>query len=288
MTVRGIPSLQNKRLSGQAVSQRLIECHNVDGCIDLMDNPSTLEELQTTSSRKQESSTTHVATTEAVPLTSVLIKSFPKKEEGLGLINTEVFIYAVCGVSTFLILIFTIVCLCVHRKSKKANVNGLSENQIRGNNRQDDEDVDLEISHNISTEKGTGHEYEEIDEHKMSEFFIISSLEQASLSDNDNSSESSDGIRLPNDGYLNPYTPLLSTKQQTEDSHGESDEHNRSSKVNILYTNLYQSLKLNRDDKIRLYTRCHSVQYLELVDEPIEKKNETIIRENGKRHVQTL
>lgn len=34
----------------------LHRCHNVDGCIDmidLMDNPSTLEELQTSSSRKQ-------------------------------------------------------------------------------------------------------------------------------------------------------------------------------------------------------------------------------------------
>ncbi|CAG2196200.1 unnamed protein product [Mytilus edulis] len=88
-----------------------------------------------------------------------------------------------------------------------------------------DEDVDLEISQNISTEKGTGHEYEEIDERKMSDFFIISSLEQGDLSDNDNSSESSDGIRLPNDGYLNPYTPLQSSLQQI-DNHNKSDEYN--------------------------------------------------------------
>lgn len=32
----------------------------------------------------ESSTTTHVATTEAVPLTSVLIKTFPRKEEGLG------------------------------------------------------------------------------------------------------------------------------------------------------------------------------------------------------------
>lgn len=179
-------------------------------------------------------------------------------------------------------------CLCVHRKSKNANVNQLSENHIHGNNRQADEDVDLEISQDISTEKGTCHEYEEIDERKMSDFFIISSLQQGDLSNNDNSSESSDGIRLPNEGYLNPYQPLQPTLPQTGDSHSESDEHNRPSKVNLLYTNLYQSLKSNRDENIRLYSRCYSVQYLELVDEPIEKKNETIIKENSKRHVQTL
>ncbi|CAC5384536.1 unnamed protein product [Mytilus coruscus] len=218
---------------------------------ELRDNPSTSERLETTISTKQGSSQTAPAvTTEAVPLTSWLIITSPQKKEGLGLINTEVFIYSLCGVSTFLILSFSIVCLCVHKKSQKANVNQHFENQhTDGNNRQADVDVDLEISQNISTEKETGHEYEEIDERKMSDFFIILSLEQGDLSDNDNSSESSDGMRLPNDGYLNPYQPLQSTLQETEDSQSESDEHNHPSKENRAYANLYQSLKSNREEK---------------------------------------
>ncbi|XP_052076715.1 uncharacterized protein LOC127714688 [Mytilus californianus] len=264
-------------------------CHNVDGCTDLRDNPSTSERLETTISRKQGSSqTAPVVTTEALPLTSWLIIS-PRKEEGLGLINTEIFIYSLCGVSTFLILSFSIVCLCVYKKSQKANVNQHFENQhTDGNNRQADIDVDLEISQNISAEKETGHEYEEIDERKMSDFSIISSLEQGDLRDNDNSSESSDGIRLPNDGYLNPYQPLQSTLQQSEDSHSESDEYKHSSKENRAYANLYQSLKCNREEKIRLYSRCHSAQYLQLVDGPIQNKNDPNIKENSKRHVKTL
>lgn len=155
-------------------------------------------------------------------------------------------IYSLCGVSIFLILSFSIVCLCVYKQSHKANSNQHLENQnTDGNNRQSDVDVDLEISQNISTERGTVHEYEEIDEQKMSDFFMISSLEQEDLSDNDNSNESSDGIRLPNDGYLNPYQPLQSTLQQLEDSNSESDDYNQPQTENRAYAHLYQSLIAN-------------------------------------------
>lgn len=209
----------------------------------------------------------------------------------LGIINTAVFIYTLCGVSIFLILSFSCVCFCVHIKLKKRknNINrNIDINQhinVNGNGNNGDDDI--EISQLSSTERETGHDYEEIDERQMSTFLAISSSNQQDIDDG-NSSESSDGIRLPTDGYLNPYHPLQFMLQQSENNQEHSNGYNPPVNENMVYTNLYQSLNLSREDQLRLYARCHSVQYLELVDEPLKNKNDQSIKEYSKRFVKTL
>ncbi|CAC5420922.1 unnamed protein product [Mytilus coruscus] len=266
-------------------------CHNVYGCIkDFSDNLSTSakspKDKQSTQDNRH---TTLQLTSDQSEITSRMVVTH-STDASLGLINSEVFIYLLCGVSAFFILSFSIVCWCVHRKSNKAYIDrNIEVNQsIDENNHRHEVDIDLEIRHSVSIEMGTDHEYEEIDEQKMSEFFVISSSNDQDFIDNENSSESSDGIRLPDDGYLNPYQPLQYSLRQSEDIYDDSDECNHPFQENKAYANLYQSLESNRGENIRLYSRCQNVQYLELVDVPIQNKTDPNMKENCKRHVHTL
>lgn len=193
-----------------------------------------------------------------------------------------------CGVSTFLILSFSMICLCVHKRSKTPDINPkLETNQnVALNNRRFN--ADIEISQNVSTERETGNDYEEIDERKMSDFYVIVSSDQGDISDHDNSSESSDGIVLPCDGYLNPYQQLQSTLHQSEHMLVDPDEYSNPCRDNTAYTNLYQSLNCNTEDTLIVYSRCRSVHYIELLDEPIGNENVLNIKIRSKRYVKTL
>ncbi|CAC5420934.1 unnamed protein product [Mytilus coruscus] len=267
-------------------------CHNVYGCIEDSGEIAPKQETFPTEMYSTQGNSQKMLsfTTDPRDLTSRIVM-IPSTDTGLGIINTEVFIYTLCGVSIFLILSFSFVCFCVHIKSKKTKLNvnrNIDINQhINGNEDGNNDDDDNEISQSSSTERETGHDYDEIDERNMSDFFRISSSDQGHL-DNDNSSESSDGIRLPSDGYLNPYNPLQFMLQQSENKQEHSDENNHPSNKNVVYTNLYQSLKSKREDELRLYARCHSVEYLELVDEPLKNNNDQSIKEYSQRFVKTL
>lgn len=210
----------------------------------------------------------------------------------IGIITTEAFIYSLCGTITFLIICFIITYFFVHQKFQRAyDRRNLAINQhISVNNPEPGVIVDFEmnIRENDSTEMGNIHEYEEIDERNMSDFVTLSAVNQRDLTDNDNSSQSSDGIALPNDGYLNPYQPLQFSLQQSKMIHLDLDEYVLSSNMNGAYTNLYEPLTPNIEDSLRLYSRYHSVQYLELVDVPIQNQNDQNIKELSKRHWKTL
>ncbi|VDI04844.1 Hypothetical predicted protein, partial [Mytilus galloprovincialis] len=130
------------------------------------------------------------------------------------------------------------------------------------------ENRNAEMIRHISTERGGDHEYANTNELEMSDF-VASPSEQGVLSDDDNSSESSNGIRLTSDGYLNPYQTLLPAPQQPENSHQESDENSDTLEENRTYTNLYESLESNRREEPHLYARCINEQSLEIKDEPI-------------------
>ena len=124
------------------------------------------------------------------------------------------------------------------------------------------------MSRHISTERGGDHEYADINELEMSDF-VASPSEQPALSDDDNSSESSNGIRLISDGYLNPYQALLPAPQLPENIHEESNENSDTLEENRTYTNLYEPLESNRREESHIYARCISEQSLEIKDEPI-------------------
>lgn len=65
------------------------------------------------------------------------------------------------------------ICLCVHKRSKTPDINPQLENNknVALNNRRFN--ADIEISQNVSTERETRNDYEEIDERKMSDFYVI-------------------------------------------------------------------------------------------------------------------
>ncbi|CAC5386556.1 unnamed protein product [Mytilus coruscus] len=205
-----------------------------------------------------------------------------------GIINTEVIIYLSCGVSFFLILGCSMICFYGGKTYQKARINqNVGINQIIDlNNREVDVDSDAEISLNISTERGSGYGYAEIDELEMSEFILIP-LEQLHLVHDDSSSDSSDGIRLPSDGYLNPYQSLLPSLQQSGNDQDDSDKYSHLDEENRAYTNLYQSLRYNRPHDLRQYASCTSVQYFKVLDEPIRNETDLNIKEYSKRHRKT-
>ncbi|CAG2213016.1 unnamed protein product [Mytilus edulis] len=186
----------------------------------------------------------------------------------IGIINTEVIIVISCGSGFFLALVCGVVCFVIHRKCKKANITRNVEIGRNTDNRAALENRNVEMSRHISTERGGDHEYADINELEMSDF-VASPSEQPALSDDDNSSESSNGIRLISDGYLNPYQALLPAPQHPENIHEESNENSDTLEENRTYTNLYEPLESNRREESHLYARCISEQSLEIKDEPI-------------------
>ncbi|CAC5422258.1 unnamed protein product [Mytilus coruscus] len=183
-----------------------------------------------------------------------------------GIKDTEVIIYLSGGAGICLILICSIVCFCVGKKYQRTNINqNIGNNQqINLNNRANVDDAVL-ISQNVSIKRRSNIEYAEINELEMSDF-ISSPPEQGNTTAGDNSNNSSEGIRLPNDGNLNPYQSLLPTLQQpTHIQEDDSDDFEESR----AYTNVYQSLQRKRQEKSRLYARCASLLCVEVVDEPI-------------------
>ncbi|VDI25827.1 Hypothetical predicted protein [Mytilus galloprovincialis] len=186
----------------------------------------------------------------------------------IGIINTEVIIVISCGSGFFLALVCGVVCFVIHRKCKKANITRNVEIGRNTDNRAALENRNVEMSRHISTERGGDHEYADINELEMSDF-VASPSEQPALSDDDNSSESSNGIRLISDGYLNPYQALLPAPQHPENIHEESNENSDTLEENRTYTNLYEPLESNRREESHIYARCISEQSLEIKDEPI-------------------
>ncbi|XP_052093929.1 leucine-rich repeat-containing protein 15-like [Mytilus californianus] len=215
--------------SGAKCGYKLLIDHNFINCKD----------SETTEKSVRTSTTTTTTNTTTEYQTSTV-------ESTTGIINTEVIIYASCGAGIFLILTCSIICFCVHKKCRKAHIyqnTGINQKcvaNISGANIDDE----VGISQNVSTGRESGHEYQQIDELEMSDL-VLSSNEQRHITVGDNSSNSSDGIQLSTDGYLNPYESLLSTQQQSENTQ------DRDSDENTAYS--------------RLYSRCTS----EVVDEPI-------------------
>ncbi|XP_071135719.1 peroxidasin homolog [Mytilus edulis] len=207
-------------------------------------------------------------TTEAFPSSVATDNAASTTESTTGILKKEVIIFISCGSGFFFILGCSVVCFYVHRKCKKVNITRNVEIGRNTENRAAPENRNAEMIRHISTERGGDHEYANTNELEMSDF-VASPSEQGVLSDDDNSSESSNGIRLTSDGYLNPYQALLPAPQQPENSHQESDENSDTLEENRTYTNLYESLESNRREEPHLYARCINEQSLEIKDEPI-------------------
>ncbi|CAC5373342.1 unnamed protein product [Mytilus coruscus] len=228
--------------SGAKCGYKLLIEHNFITCKEITTIPSPDSTGVSTDSETTEksvpTSTTTTTTTTEYQISTV--------ESTTGIINTEVIIYVSCGAGIFLILTCSIICFCVHKKCRKAHIyqnTGINQNSVANNS---GVNIDDEVgkSQNVSTGRESGHEYQQIDELEMSDF-VLSSNEQRHITVGDNSSNSSDGIQLSTDGYLNPYESLLSTRQQSDNTQ------DRDSDENTAYS--------------RLYSRSTS----EVVDEPI-------------------
>ncbi|XP_052087520.1 uncharacterized protein LOC127724570 isoform X6 [Mytilus californianus] len=232
----------------------------------------TTEHREETSTLPQQQTSliiTSTETTEAFPSFASTDNPASTTDSTTGIINTEVIIFISIGSGFFLILGSSVVCFCVHRRCKKANITRNVEIGRNIDNRAALENRNVEMNRNISTERGGDHEYTEINELEMSDF-VASPSEQRPLSDDDTtSSDSSIGIRFISDGYLNPYQALLPAPQQPENIYEEPDEDSNPLEENRTYTNLYESLESNRREESHLYARCISEQSLEIKDEPI-------------------
>ncbi|CAG2201514.1 unnamed protein product [Mytilus edulis] len=177
------------------------------------------------------SARTTESTTESQTATVSYLSSVTTTESTTGIINTEV-IFLSSGGGILFLLSAAIACFCARKKYKRGN---LTRNV---NNHDDNVDRRAESSPNVSTNRGSDAQYEEIEEIEMSAV-IVSPLEQRNLTDGDISSDSSaDGIQV--------------------------DEERRR---NI--TNVYQSLQRSSLNESRLYSSLKSLHLEEIVDEPI-------------------
>ncbi|CAC5415760.1 unnamed protein product [Mytilus coruscus] len=113
---------------------------------------------------------------------------------------------------------------CFYVGKKYQNNQNLEINQIVDiNNRGAELDSDTQRSPDISTGRGSGNGYAEIDEFELSEF-ILTPPEHLHLVHDDSSSESSDRNRPPNNDYLNSYQSSLPSLQQPGSDQDDSDE----------------------------------------------------------------
>ncbi|VDI64992.1 Hypothetical predicted protein [Mytilus galloprovincialis] len=199
--------------------------------------------------------------------------------------NTEVNIYLSCGVGFFFILSCSMACFYVVKKYR--NNQNLGINQIIDiNNREAELDSETQRSLTISSERGSGYGYAEIDELEMSEF-ILTPSEQPHLVQDVNSNDSYDRISSPSNDYLNPYESLLPSLQQSGNDQDDSDEYSNPNEENRAYDNLYQPIRFNRQDEFRQYASCSSVHYFEVLDDPIGKENDASMKEDSKQYRKT-
>ncbi|XP_063401791.1 uncharacterized protein LOC134686014 [Mytilus trossulus] len=175
---------------------------------------------------------------------------------------------------------------CFYVGKKYQNNQNLGINQIVDiNNRGTELDSDAQRSPTVSTERGSGYGYAEIDELELSEF-ILTPPEQLNIQQDDNSSDSYDRISPQSNDYLNPYQSLLPSLQQSGNDH-DSDEYSHPDEENSAYTNLYQPIRFNRLDEFRQYASCSSVQYFEVLGDPIGNENDVNMQEDSQRRRKT-
>ncbi|XP_063411162.1 uncharacterized protein LOC134694097 [Mytilus trossulus] len=216
---------------------------------------------------------TESVTTEAFQSSVVTDSSERTTESSSDIRKTEVIVYLSCGVGFFFILSFSMACFYVVKKYR--NNQNLGINQINL-------DSETQRSPTISSERGSGYGYAEIDELEMSEF-ILTPSEQLHLVQDDSSNDSYDQISPPSNDLLNPYESLLTSLQQSGNDQDDSDEYSHPNEENRAYDNLYQPIRFNRQDEFRQYASCSSVHYFEVLDEPEGKENDARIREDSKR-----
>ncbi|VDI76768.1 Hypothetical predicted protein [Mytilus galloprovincialis] len=172
---------------------------------------------------------------------------------------------------------------CFYIVKKYRNNRNLGINQIIDmNNREAELDSENKRSPTISSERGSGYGYAEIDELEMSEF-ILTPSQQLHLVQDDSSNDSYDLISPPSNDCLNPYESLLPSLQQSGNDQDDSDEYSHPNEENRAYANLYQPIRFNRQDEVRQYASCSSVHYFEVLDEPIGKENDAIMKKDSKR-----
>ncbi|VDI64993.1 Hypothetical predicted protein [Mytilus galloprovincialis] len=176
---------------------------------------------------------------------------------------------------------------CFYVVKKYRNNQNLGINQIIDiNNREAELDSETQRSLTISSERGSGYGYAEIDELEMSEF-ILTPSEQPHLVQDVNSNDSYDRISSPSNDYLNPYESLLPSLQQSGNDQDDSDEYSNPNEENRAYDNLYQPIRFNRQDEFRQYASCSSVHYFEVLDDPIGKENDASMKEDSKQYRKT-
>lgn len=165
--------------------------------------------------------------------------------------QTQNIVYLSCGIGFFLILSCSMASFHVGKKYQSAQINKKSgRNQFINIDNGTEVERDAQMNPDITTSRGNGHDYAEIDELEMPDL----SSSSIHTFNNDNSNVPSDRIRLPTDVFLNQYQSLMPHLQQPLNVNKDSDEYCNPAEENKAYTNLYQPLRSNQRSENDLQT----------------------------------